>query len=111
MAIDQLLLAVEVAEMILPVRPNTVVVVYLDVAAEVAVMKPGRYKLVETLRGVANAVLVPVINPGKYKLVETLSGVTKAVEVPVMKPGRYKLVETLSGVTKAVEVPVTKPGP
>ena len=87
-AIDQLLFVVEVAEMMFPVKPNTVVVVYLDVAAEVAVMKPGRYKLVETPRGVANAVLVPVINPGKYKLVETLRGVTKAVEVPVMKPGR-----------------------
>jgi len=41
-AIDQLLFVVEVAEMMFPVKPNTVVVVYLDVAAEVAVMKPGR---------------------------------------------------------------------
>src|SRR3989344_3964419 len=104
-AIDQLLLAVEVAERMLPVRPNTVVVVYFDVAAEVAVMKPGRYKLVETPSGVANAVLVPVIKPGKYKLVETLRGVTNAVLVPVMKPGKYKLVETPSGVANVVEVP------
>ena len=58
-----MLLAVEVAERMLPVRPNTVVVVYLEVADEVAVMKPGKYKLVETLRGVTKAVEVPVINP------------------------------------------------
>ena len=86
-AIDQLLFAVEVAEMMFPVKPNTVVVVYLEVADEVAVMKPGKYKLVETFSGVANAVEVPVIKPGRYKLVETLRGVTKAVEVPVIKPG------------------------
>jgi len=43
---------------------------------------------VDTPSGVANAVEVPVMKPGKYKLVETLRGVANAVLVPVMKFGR-----------------------
>ena len=48
-----------VEEMLVAVR------VELVRAELVAVMKPGRYKEVETLVGVVKAVLVPVIKPGR----------------------------------------------
>ncbi len=47
-------------------------------------MKEGKYKLVETPNGVANAVEVAVIKLGLYKVDETLVGVVKAVDVAVM---------------------------
>ncbi len=54
-----------------------------------AVIKLGKYKLVETPNGVANAVEVAVIKFGLYKVDETLVGVVKAVEVAVIKPAIY----------------------